>query len=225
LTGCPLTRLGPSTRGSRIIRTTASTQDDGTGPADAGAGRAALLAAITALFALQAIPGAAEALEYRRTLLAAQPWRLVTAHWIHLGWLHLVVNAVAWWIVARLFAPDLRPREQFAILGLSMPVIGAALAVLWPQVACASWLARELAPRPGASPFPWLAVALFAGGWIKVASEQPAPGGSGHAAWLGADVVTQAHLAGAVFGTIAGSWVGFSRRRAARGSATIDAGR
>ena len=56
---------------------------------------------------LQQIDSAGAALEYRRALLAAQPWRVVTAHLVHVNWEHALINAAAWWLVARLFGPDL----------------------------------------------------------------------------------------------------------------------
>ncbi|MCU0769018.1 MAG: rhomboid family intramembrane serine protease, partial [Burkholderiaceae bacterium] len=84
--------------------------------------RWALALALLAVL-LQAL-GAAEALEYRRTLLASQPWRLLSGHFVHLNWPHLAVNAVALVIVARLFAPDLLARRQLAVLAASTLVIG-----------------------------------------------------------------------------------------------------
>jgi membrane associated rhomboid family serine protease len=46
---------------------------------------------------------------------------------------------------------------------------------------------------------------LFAGGWIKVIVEQPGDASTPYANWLGAGVVPQAHLAGAITGTLLGA--------------------
>ena len=50
----------------------------------------------------------------------------------------------------------------------------------------------------------WLPAALFFGGWIKVALEQPGGDTLPHAEWLGAAVVPQAHLIGAACGSMLG---------------------
>jgi membrane associated rhomboid family serine protease len=50
----------------------------------------------------------------------------------------------------------------------------------------------------------WLPAALFFGGWIKVAFEQPGGARTPYAEWLGAGTVPQAHLIGAICGTLLG---------------------
>ena len=47
--------------------------------------------------------------------------------------------------------------------------------------------------------------ALFAGGWAKVVLEQPVTAALPQANWLGTAIVPQAHLAGAVCGTVLGA--------------------
>jgi rhomboid family GlyGly-CTERM serine protease len=187
-------------------------------------------------------PGVGAALEYRRALVAAEPWRLVTGHLVHLGWLHLLVNLAAWSILARLYAPDLGAPQQLLVLVASMLLISFGLAKAFPQIAwyrglsgalhalyfagAAAWLGSAAATRnrtagagsaeragcandrgnPGnAVQQLWLPCALFLGGWIKVATEQRGGDLLRHADWLEADVVTQAHLLGAAFGSLAGA--------------------
>jgi rhomboid family GlyGly-CTERM serine protease len=170
---------------------------------------------------LQQLGAAGTALEYRRALLAAEPWRLVTAHLVHVNWEHALINAAAWWLVARLFGPDLDLRRQLIALFAGAIAIGAGLAALHPTIlwyrgfsgvlhalffaGAACWLADALA-RPGSRTLRALRLpaALFVGGWIKVVLEQPSGSATPFAEWLGATIVPQAHLLGAVAGTLLG---------------------
>jgi rhomboid family GlyGly-CTERM serine protease len=177
--------------------------------------RWALVLALIAVL-LQGL-GATEALEYRRTLLASEPWRLLSGHFVHLNWPHLAVNAVALVIVARLFAPDLPARRQLAVLAAATLAIGAGLAFAYPGIAwyrglsgvihalffagAVTWL---LAARPRTLRVLWLPAALVVGGWIKVMTEQPHGEALPYADWLSAAVVPQAHLLGAACGSLAG---------------------
>ena len=184
------------------------------------------LALALALLLLQALaPG--ESLEYQRRALAGQPWRALTAHLVHVNWPHALINAAALWIVARLYAPDLDTRRQFVALLVSALAISAALAWLYPAIewyrglsgavhglffaGAAKWL---LAEWPRTLRRLWIPAALFAGGWIKVALEQPGDATTPHADWLGAAVVPQAHLVGAVCGTLLGALFARANSRA-----------
>jgi membrane associated rhomboid family serine protease len=60
----------------------------------------------------------------------------------------------------------------------------------------------------------WIPAALAAGGWIKVILEQPGDASTAHADWLGAAVVPQAHLAGALCGTVLGALFALAQPRA-----------
>jgi rhomboid family GlyGly-CTERM serine protease len=180
--------------------------------------RSALLAAalLLVLHALEHRLGIGDALEYRKALLMTEPWRVVTGHLVHINWPHALVNAAALWVVARLYATDLDARSQGVALIIAALTISAGLALLYPTLAwyrglsgalhglffagAAKWL---LSTRPRELRTLWLPAALFIGGWIKVAAEQPA--GVAFADWLGAAVVPQAHLIGAVCGTMTGA--------------------
>lgn len=225
-----------------------------------GAGERAALAGAVALLLLQALvqrwPPIGAALEYRRALVMDQPWRLVTGHLIHVGWLHALVNLAAWWLIARLIAGDLDPLEQVLVLVAAAIAISLALAAWYPQVAWYRGLSgalhalfvagavaalvsaaadgvrslndargatsRDLTPRSGATsrdltPKSWLTplalpAALVAGVWLKVAFEVRG-GAPLEVEWLGAPVVTQAHLVGAAFGTLIGVALGLDHFR------------
>ena len=170
-----------------------------------------------ALLVLHALaPG--EPLEYQRHLLSREPWRVLTGHLVHINWPHALVNAAALWVVARLYADDLGARRQLVALAVSAVAISAALALLYPSIGwyrglsgalhglffagATKWLLSE---RPRAIGRLWLPATLFVGGWIKVALEQPGGAATPHAQWLGSAVVPQAHLAGAICGTMLGA--------------------
>lgn len=184
---------------------------------------------------LQQVDSAGAALEYRRALLAAQPWRVVTAHLVHVNSEHALINAAAWWLVARLFGPDLDLRRQLITLGAGAVAIGAGLAALHPTIAwyrgfsgvlhalyfagATCWLANALArPDTRTARGLWLPLALAAGGWIKVALEQPAGSATPYADWLGTTTVPQAHLLGALAGSLLGLF--FAWRDAKKNAAT-----
>jgi rhomboid family GlyGly-CTERM serine protease len=176
----------------------------------------AALALAAAMVLLQALP-LGDLLEYRRPLLGAEPWRVLTAHLVHVNWPHALVNAAALVVVARLFAPDLGIARQQLVLAVSAVAISVGLALAYPGIAwyrglsgvlhalffagSATWL---MTARSRTWRRLWLPAALFFGGWIKVALEQPPGGQTPYAEWLGANVVPQAHLVGAICGTLFG---------------------
>lgn len=191
--------------------------------------RAALIVALCVL-ALQVT--APDALEYQRAALANQPWRLLTGHLVHISWTHALINAAALVIVARLYAQDLGARAQLAALASAALAISAALALLYPSIdwyrglsgalhglyfaGATKWLFTE---QPRTLRRLWLPAALLAGGWVKVTFEQPGGATLPYAGWLGAAVVPQAHLVGALCGTAFGALLASmnARRQSERG--------
>lgn len=164
-----------------------------------------------------------EALEYRRALLGAQPWRLITGHFAHLSLLHAVVNCVALLLLTELFADRLQALEQWAVL-LGAPIaISLVFWIAMPQLAwyrglsgvlhalyftgCIVWL------RTSHGRARWLPLAALAGGAIKVVLEQPWDASFPWEDWLGAPVVPQAHLIGALVGSAAGLWLATRRKQ------------
>ena len=180
--------------------------------------RAELIAIAIALLilVLQALPDIA-VLEYRSPAPSGEPWRWLTGHFVHVNWQHALINAVALWVVARLLVPDLGPTRQLLSLLAAAFAISACLALIYPAIAwyrglsgalhglffagSALWLIKARPRRFGQL---WLPSALFFGGWIKVALEQPGGATTPYAEWLGAGVVPQAHLVGAACGTLLG---------------------
>ncbi len=176
---------------------------------------------------VQAIVPLHGALEYRQALVASQPWRALTAHLVHVNWVHALLNLAAWLVVARLFAPELRTWRQPLVLAVAALAVTLHLALLHPGIAwyrgfsgtlhgvffagASAWLLALLADgerRPRAL---WLPAVLVTGGWVKVLAEQPGGSLTPYAQWLGAGIVPQAHLAGAVAGSMLGllfAWAG-----------------
>lgn len=200
----------------------------------------AMLGAVTLLL-LQAATPLHPAMEYRHAVLAAEPWRALTAHLVHINWTHALINAAAWFVVVRLFAPELKAWRQWLVLVVSALAITLVLALLHPTIAwyrgfsgvlhgvffagATCWLLATLRGRGTDVAALWLPAVLVLGGWVKVLLEQPGGSLTPYADWLGAGTVPQAHLAGAVTGTVLG--IAFAWRGAplSGGRAATNAGR
>lgn len=186
------------------------------------------LAAAGLVLGLQAMPAAGSLLEYQRTLLAGEPWRLLTAHLVHINWTHALANAVAWVVLAQLFAAQINARRHWLTIAVAAAAVSGGLAAFYPAIEWyrgasgvlhALFFAGATAALLGALlSQPWrvpaLPLALLAGGWAKVAIELPHGAITPYATWLGATTVPQAHLLGAIAGTALGLHF------AVRGSAT-----
>jgi rhomboid family GlyGly-CTERM serine protease len=181
------------------------------------------LVALAVMAAELFLPGGA--LEYRRELLAAEPWRLFTAHFVHLTFLHAALNAVALLLIGRLFADRLRPDELFSLLGIAPVLISVLFWLLMPKLewyrglsgvlhalffaGCVVWIATTTGRAR------WLPAAALVGGAIKVLVEQPWDSSFPMHQALRIAVVPQAHLLGAIVGTAAGLLLRLRRRRSA----------
>lgn len=94
----------------------------------------ALAAALTVpLLALQASGSAVQhALRYERAaVLGGQLWRLFTAHALHLGWTHLLLNATGLLLCAALAPQAFQPRRLPQLLGcLAVLALAVSLGLL-----------------------------------------------------------------------------------------------
>lgn len=156
----------------------------------------------------------AELFEYRRALLAREPWRLLTGHLVHLSFLHALLNCVALLLIDRLFADRLRSRELFGILGVAPLLISIAFWLVLPDLqwyrglsgvlhalyfaGCVLWIAQT------AGRARWLPIAALVGGTLKVLIEQPWDSSFPVHEVLRVAVVPQSHLIGAIVGAAAG---------------------
>ena len=165
-----------------------------------------------------------DALEYRRALLVSQPWRLFTGHFTHLSLLHAMVNGIALILLTKLFSERMRAWEQWTVLlcapiGISLVFWIAMPGLIWYRglsgdlhalyfAGCVMWLLTAGGRER------WLPLAAIAGGTIKMLLEQPWSGETfPWLSWLGAPVVPQAHLIGALLGTAAGVWLTACRKK------------
>jgi rhomboid family GlyGly-CTERM serine protease len=155
-----------------------------------------------------------DTLEYRRSLLGSQPWRLLTGHFVHLSFLHALLNCVALVLLGRLFSDRLRLGEFFSILLVAPVLISALFWMVMPELhwyrglsgvlhsiyfaGCVVWIATTSGRAR------WLAVAALIGGTLKVLVEQPWDASFPVHRVLHVAVVPQAHLAGAIVGAAAG---------------------
>jgi rhomboid family GlyGly-CTERM serine protease len=162
-------------------------------------------------------------LEYRRPLLGAEPWRLLSGHLVHLSLIHALLNGVVLLLLGRLFEPRLRAGELWLVLGGAPILISLVFWIAMPELVwyrglsgvlhalyfagCVLWLS-EASHRAR-----WLPLAALAAGALKVLLEQPWDASFPFKEWLGAPVVPQAHLIGALIGVAAGLWFRSRRRR------------
>jgi rhomboid family GlyGly-CTERM serine protease len=74
-------------------------------------------------------------LRYQRdAILAGEWWRLVTGHFVHLGWAHLGLNVMGLVLMWTLFAADYTPRQWLIIVAGSIAAIDAGFLLLNPEL-------------------------------------------------------------------------------------------
>ncbi len=156
-------------------------------------------------------PGAFAALAFDRPAIAAgEPWRLLTAHVVHLGPGHLVLNLAGLALIGWLIGRDFRWPAWTAIGLTSAFSVTGSLYLFHPEVA---WyvglsgllhglLAGGLMPGViGRRPESLVLMALLIGKLAWEAAAGPLPGSTEAA---GGPVLVEAHRYGAAGGMIAG---------------------
>src|SRR5262245_14171602 len=124
-----------------------------------------------------------DVLEYRRAVAFTEPWRLLTAHFVHLSFLHAVLNGVALLLLGRLFGDRLKPGEFWTILLGAPVVISLAFWLVLPELhwyrglsdvlhsiyfaGCVVWISTTSGRAR------WLPIAALLVGLGKVLIEQP----------------------------------------------------
>jgi len=161
---------------------------------------------------------AREALAFDRSAIAAgEAWRLVSAHFVHLGWSHFLLDSTGLLLVWFLVGGCLGPLRWLAVLGSVVVGIDAGFWFLEPQLVwyvglsgvvhgllAAGLVAGLGRDRPELAV---LAVLLLAKlGWEQLVGPLP-----GSEASTGGNVITAAHLYGAVAGAAAGALLGRHR--------------
>ncbi len=140
-------------------------------------------------------------------------WRILTAHFVHLGPWHLVLNLAGLLLVAYLVGDALSPGEWAITLAIAAVAVSAGLWLLQPEleryVGLSGVLHGLLAAGLVATIGRWgidlwiVAVALTA----KLVFEQVTGPMPASATLAGGNVIVAAHLYGAVSGCIAGASV------------------
>jgi len=170
------------------------------------------------------LPSAPELLRYERTLLAREPWRLLTAHLVHLNFAHLAMNLAALFLLCELLWRDVTARSGTALLAASALGTSGPLWALQPGV---PWYAGVSGALHGL----WAGFALHGAatperagrGWqvfallllaFKLAAEMHFGPSAFSARAIGAPVVAAAHLYGALAGLAVAAVVILHARRA-----------
>lgn len=174
----------------------------------------AVPAALGAIALLLGIGGdaARAALRYERAALAVEPWRLVTGNLVHLGPTHLALNLAGLVLAAALARDLVAPERAASVLGCAALAVGIGLAAASPEVAWyvglsgalhgyLAWTAAAALASPGARR---VGAALSALLVAKLVAEQALGPADATVALIGAPVVVDAHLYGALGGLVGG---------------------
>jgi rhomboid family GlyGly-CTERM serine protease len=159
----------------------------------------------------------ASMLDWQPARAAAEPWRFVTAAWVHWSEWHLAANLVATGIVALLGRAARLPLRATMALALAWPVThaglwmqpalaryGGASGVLHAAVAVAAcWLIAGAAPMGDVPRARLIGVGIAAGLLVKVLLEAPWAGPLGSSRAWDISVAPLAHASGALAGLAA----------------------
>lgn len=158
------------------------------------------------------------ALRYDRVAIGdGEFWRLVSGHFVHLGWSHLALNMFGFVLISYLVAAQFSVTQWCVIAAMTVATIDAGFWYLQPQLIWYVGLSGVLHGLLAAGAINgirmrqqefWL-IAVFLVG--KLTYEQmlgPLPGSENS---TGGSVVVAAHLYGAVGGAVAGLYFSFRK--------------
>jgi len=153
----------------------------------------------------------------RLAISSGELWRLISGHFVHLGWSHFALNTVGLVLISFLVAARFSAIQWLLITLLIIVGIDLGFWILEPQLGWYVGLSGVLhgllaagvasGMRDGQSDS-WIIGGLLV---IKIIYEQlvgPVPGSEGTS---GGDVVVAAHLYGAIAGTLAGAGLSFRK--------------
>ena len=153
----------------------------------------------------------------RLAISSGELWRLISGHFVHLGWSHFALNTVGLVLISFLVAARFSAIQWLLITLLIIVGIDLGFWILEPQLAWYVGLSGVLhgllaagvasGIRDGQSDS-WIIGGLLV---IKIIYEQlvgPVPGSEGTS---GGDVVVAAHLYGAIAGALAGAGLSFRK--------------
>jgi len=145
---------------------------------------------------------------FERSLMVTEPWRLFTAHLVHLGWAHLLLNLCALFMLIALFAQGIRPTQWVRWWLVSSMAVSGGLYYMDSGLTVYVGASGVLHGLAAAAAVSRLRHGYLEAGWLlgglalKLGWEQwrgPTPG---VATWVGGAVVIQAHLYGTVGGLV-----------------------
>lgn len=147
---------------------------------------------------------------YWRPSLLAEFWRLWTAHWVHVGWMHFFLNMLAFACLPFIF-PHARNWHLCVLLLLLPPFISLIFYFYLPYIEAYAGLSGVLhglytavglvyLQYPKERKFAILVLLLIA---AKLVWENTI-GQTGTAQLIGSPVLTEAHLIGAIGGVLCG---------------------
>ena len=173
-----------------------------------GAGRTGVLITLVSVTFQLAPAGLRQLLRFQRDFAEqSEFWRILTGHWVHLGWTHLAMNVIALWLILAVFP---RPRFGwemawvFCALGCTAGLMIFEPAVGW-YVGLSGSLHGLAVVGLVASGFSRVNIAALILIAAKLIFEQWAGGSSVSAGLIGGPVAVDAHLWGAAAGVI---WAG-----------------
>ena len=191
--------------------------------------RSQVLGAFAIAFAFVAVVGLLqrfpEALEFQRqSILSGQLWRLWTGHWVHANTAHFLLNISVALLLYFVFFRTLTAKELVATGLLFSALLGGSLLLFMPGLdwynglsgLLHAWIVYASIRRIQAGDAVyWLGLALV---WAKVLFEGVGVGGWSGGVLDGVNIITEAHLIGALVGTLAGiaMLVLFRHRKAAQ---------
>lgn len=145
---------------------------------------------------------------YQADVFLSEPWRWWTAHWVHVGWVHYILNVLALACLPLLF-PNIRIKTLLALLIILPPLLSLSFYVFYPNVYayaglsgilhglfifCALVSLKEKKERN----FALIVLSLIL---IKILWESFF-GALQTEQLIGHPVLTQAHLLGVIFGSV-----------------------
>ncbi|MGP4844455.1 rhombosortase [Marinobacter sp. 1Y8] len=146
----------------------------------------------------------------RAEIVQGQYWRLLTGHWSHVGLTHLLLNLLGLLLIGALF--NRRDNIWQWLIAVIVIALGISLSLLWLMndldwyrgfSGCLYGLLvyRATVALPDRAVFP---VAVLICTVLKLLADAVIPGDGLSADWIGAAVIWQSHIAGAITGAVVG---------------------
>lgn len=158
----------------------------------------------------------------KAAVTSGQYWRLISGHFVHLGWQHMLLNLAGLSLVILLFSREYRAGQWLILIAVCIAAISAGFVVFRPDLVWYVGLSGVLHGLFLAGAIRWISrgepegyvLAIFLAG--KLVFEQVNGALPLSVASAGGAVIVDAHLYGAVAGSVVGLWFirdGRSRHR------------